>query len=196
MQKLMPEPLRAYGQLKFLTYQCLLIQVLNSFLHVAAHFIRALEKPRDFVFTTLAYPVGSIVVYSFWAVWHLMGRQFIFPVELSQYYPDWLNHATHTIIAPLNIVLLLTIHHKYPRNGAWYTTIYFALYTIWLHFIKFQSGHFVYRYLEAMDDMTRVVYFLLTGIFAYLAYKSGQYLTGSVHGKASQRPVLKKNKQK
>lgn len=194
MSSLIPKELHKYGLLKFLTYQCLLIQFVNSLLHVGACFMQFLEKPRDLFFSTLAYPVGSIVVYSFWAVWHLMGRELIFPAALSQYYPDWLNHVTHTIIAPMNILLALVVHHKYSKNGSALTVLYLACYTGFLLYVKKESGIFVYRYLETMSQPELVLYFGSTGVFAYLMYKSGQLLTSLVHSKATQRPVLKEKR--
>ena len=203
MTQLIPVKLRIYGQFKFLTFQCLLLQVLNAALHVLAYFVRALEKPRDLVFSALAYPVGSLVVYTFWAVWHTLGREFIFPLELSQYYPDWLNHATHTIIVPINILLAVLVHHKYSSAGLYVTLAFTGFYTLFLHLIKAQSGLFVYKYLDAMGDVQRLVYFGLTGVFAHITYKSGQLLTELVHGrqaaggvKAKAPAAAKKQKQK
>lgn len=185
MHQLMPEPLRVYGQLKFLTYQNLLIQLLNATLHVGAFFSRSLAKPRDFVFSTLAYPVGSVVVYTFWAVWYLMGRELIFPVALSQYYPDWLNHATHTVVAPLNIVLAIMVNHKYSGAGVLMTLAYFASYVIFLNYIKITTGHSVYKYLDTMNDVERLIYYMATGLFVFIVYKTGQFLTSFIHFKSS-----------
>lgn len=181
MHELMPAPLRIFGHLKFLTYQCLLIQVLNAFLHVAACFSRAFVKPRDYIFSTLAYPVGSVVVYTFWAVWHLMGRELIFPVALSQYYPDWLNHTTHTIIVPLNMILAIVVNHKYSKGAASLTLLYFGCYVLFLNYIKAKTGYSVYMYLDAMDSVQLIIYYLGTGLFAYIMYKTGQYITNYVH---------------
>lgn len=123
-----------------------------------------------------------------------MGRDFIFPAALSQYYPDWLNHVTHTLIAPLNIILALQIHHKYVKNGAALTVLYLACYTGFLLYVKQQSGTFVYRYLETMGQIELTVYFLSTGLFAYLMYKSGQFFTSLAFSKPTQRPNLKEKR--
>lgn len=193
MHKISPIP--KYGHLKFLTYQCLLFQFVNSVLHIGAFIApRVLTKPRDLFFTCLAYPVGSIVVYTFWAVWHLVGREFIFPVVLSQFYPDWLNHVTHTIIAPLNLLLLMMVKYQYSKRGSMLTLLYFMLYVGLLHFIKFETGLFVYKYLEEMNDMQRVIYFAATAAGALMFYKSGQVLSGLFHKQAT--VASKKPKQK
>lgn len=195
MHTLMPPELRSYGLLKFLTYQCLLIQLLNAILHVGAHFSRALSKPRDLIFTCLALPVGSIVVLTFWTVWHVMSRELIFPEVLDEFFPNWLNHSTHTIIMPVNILMSILIHHHYSSKGALLALGYNALYTVYLHIIKAQTGMFVYKYLDTFSETERLIYFACTGLFVYLMYKSGQILTNLFHGQA--KPVAtRKQKQK
>lgn len=164
-----------------------------------AHFISPLRKPRDLVFTCLAYPIGSVVVYSFWGVWHTMGRELIFPAALSQYYPDWLNHATHTLIVPFNIILSIIMYHKYSRNGVLLTLAHSGLYAGFLYYFKNKTGYFVYKYLDTMGEAERLVYFAATGVFAYVMYKSGQFLTSLFHSgpKASEgKSKHQKQKQK
>uniref|UniRef100_A0A6G1SLJ7 Androgen-induced gene 1 protein n=1 Tax=Aceria tosichella TaxID=561515 RepID=A0A6G1SLJ7_9ACAR len=179
---MIPKQLQVYGIFKFLTIQCLIIQLVSAILHVLAHFIRPLRGLRDLVFTALAFPVGSIVVYTFWLVWHTMGRESIFPAKLDAFYPVWLNHATHSIIAPINILLALTINHRYYKNAVLVTLIYMLSYTIFLHVIKAQTGLFVYGYLNEINDTQRLVYFAATGLFVYLMYKFGQLLRYIAHG--------------
>lgn len=167
---------------KFLTIQCLIIQIVSAVLHVVAHFVRPLRGLRDLVFTGLAYPVGSIVVYTFWLVWFTMGRESIFPAKLDDFYPSWLNHTTHTVVVPINLLLAVVINHKYIKNGALVTLLYMLSYTIFLHVIKAQTGHFVYGYLNELNDTQRMIYFACTGVFAYLMYKSGSFVRCYAHG--------------
>lgn len=185
-----------YGHFKYLTYHCLLIQFISAILHIAANFSRPLQKVRDIWFLGLAYPVGSIVVYTFWAVWHIMGRELIFPIAITQYHPDWLNHVTHTLIAPLNLIMLVLINHKGGRVVNYVNLLYMALYTSFLYLFKSQTGNFIYKYLETMGDVERLLYFAGTGVFSQLMCKTGDLLTNLVHGRATQRPVIKKQKQK
>lgn len=179
---------------KFLTYQCLLIQLVHSLLHVAATFVKPLRGLRDLVFTTLAYPVGSIVVYSFWAVWIGFGRELIFPVAISEFIPDWFNHAIHTVIAPANLLTLLLVPHKFYRRGLLLTLLYVAAYTAQLHYIKFKSGFFVYKYLEELNDVERLVYFAGTGVLTVILYKSGQLLASCAHAESLKPSDTKKAK--
>lgn len=205
MAGVLPPKLQVYGQLKFLTFQCLCIQILNTILHILAHFVKPLRSLRDLVFTCFASPVGSVVVYSFWAVWHLFGRESILPARLDPFYPTWLNHTTHTLCVPINFLLALSLHHKYTKNGTLLTLSYMVVYVAFLYLIKAQTGLFVYGYLNEMGDNERIVYFAGTGIFICTLYKLGQLVTYAIHGcsSKSKQPsystksaVSKKQKQK
>ena len=187
MKKVLPPQLNVYGQFKFLTYQCLLIQTFSTALHVLAHFIKPLRRFRDLFFTALAFPIGSIVVYTFWIIWFMLGREQIFPAKLDPFYPPWLNHITHTIIAPINIFSAILMYHKYTRRAFIITITYLGLYVVLLHVIKAQTGLFVYGYLNSFDNTQRMIYFAGTGVFTYVSYKSGQLLTSLVHGSGGEK---------
>ena len=153
-------------------------------MHVLAHFIRPLRGLRDLVFTALAQPVGSIVVYTFWFVWFVMGRELIFPVKLDAHYPLWLNHTTHTLIVPINLLLAIACNHRYFKKGAILTLLYMVGYTVFLHFVWFQTGFFIYEYLHELDLVKRSLYFVATGLLALAMYKLGQVVGYLVHGAA------------
>jgi hypothetical protein len=194
----LPKRLQVYGHFKFLTVQCLIIQTVSSLLHVLAHFVKSLEGARDLVFTTLAQPIGSVVVYTFWLVWFGMGRELMFPAKLDEFYPFWLNQTNHTMFVPINILLAVTVSHQYTKKGALVTLIYLLSYTIFLHVFKAQTGQFVYFYLNEMSDAQRLFYFACTAVFAYLMYKSGEFLQYMAFGSqsAAKKPASKGAKQR
>ena len=152
-------------------------------LHVLAHFVRPLRGLRDLVFTSLAVPMGGIVCYSFWGVWFLLGRELIFPREMDAIFPNWLNHTVHTSIVPINLLLACMVHHKYYKNASLITLTYMLAYCAWLYYIKFQTGFFVYPYMDTFDEVTRLIYIGATAVFSYLLYKFGQWFTYAIHGK-------------
>lgn len=176
-----PEPLRAYGIWKYLTYQSLLIQLANAILHVGSSLSDSLVKPRDTLFTTLAFPVGNICVLTFWAVWMMVGRESIFPEEYDQYYPMWLNHATHTILLPSNLLFALVVNHQYIDKGVSITLGYISSYVSFLNILKFKTGFFVYKYLDTMNYVELSIYFSASAILVYIMYYIGQFLTRLVH---------------
>uniref|UniRef100_A0A6G1S7R2 Androgen-induced gene 1 protein n=1 Tax=Aceria tosichella TaxID=561515 RepID=A0A6G1S7R2_9ACAR len=187
-------PLNEYGVFRFLTNQCALIQLVNALLHVLAHFIKPLRGPRDLVFSTLAFPVGAIVVFTFWLVCYGMGREAIFPAVLDNFYPAWLNHATHTVIVPINLLLALLVNHKYYKYGTVVTTVYLSAYIVFLHVVKAKTGLFIYRYLNDMDDIKLVLNYVFSAMITYLMYELGSLVTRLVYGRGQQAVTTKKSK--
>lgn len=178
---------RVYGRWRFLTYNCLIMQFVAFSLCLTSHFVPRLRKPRDFFFTTFAFPVGMLVVSSFWAIWFTAGREYILPASAELYYPPWLNHITHTIIAPINLAELLLNKKEYSSDRRSIIALvgYTVSYTSFLLYIRWQTGRFVYRFLNHMSAVP--VGAFITGMVVYgiCAYKSGKLLHNLVHGVSS-----------
>lgn len=175
---------RVYGRWRFLTYNCLIMQFVAFSLCLTSHFVPRLRKPRDFFFTTFAFPVGMGVVSTFWAIWFYLGREYIFPASVEAYYPPWLNHITHTIILPINLIELIAIKKQYSSDKRSITTLsaYTLSYLSFLLYIRWQTGRFVYPFLNQMDSVG--VSAFITGMVVYVVvmYKSGKLLHDCVHG--------------
>lgn len=175
---------RVYGRWRFLTYNCLIMQFVAFSLCLTTHFVPKLRKPRDFFFTTFAFPVGMLVVSCFWAIWFIAGREYIFPAALEPFYPPWLNHITHTIIAPINLAELLLNKKQYSTDKRSMTALaaYTISYTSYLLYIRWQTGRFVYPFLNQMSAVP--VGAFIVGMVAYgiCVYKSGKLLHDLVHG--------------
>lgn len=161
---------------------------------LATHFVPRLRRLRDYFFTTFALPVGMIVVISFWGVLHIAGREYIFPVALEAYYPPWLNHITHTVIAPINLMEVILVNHQYPSDKKALTPLigYLASYTSFLLYIKFKTGRFVYPFLNEMSAVPVGAFFVGVGVFAVFFYKSGKIIHDLVHGTKSIKKKLTK----
>lgn len=177
---------RIYGKWRFLTYQNLVIQFITYSLCMASHFSPRFRRSRDFVFTTLAFPLGMVVVGTFWSVWFVAGRQYIFPVALEEYYPSWLNHITHSVILPLNIIQMAVEKHQYAASKVSYMTLcgHMLSYTTFILFIRYQSGKHVYPILQKLDGIPAVGFMLSCGVFALFCYKSGKIIHDLIHGSA------------
>jgi hypothetical protein len=175
---------RVYGRWRFLTFNCLILQFIAFSLCLTSHFVPKLRRPRDFVFTSLAFPVGILVVSTFWGVWFSLGRAFIFPIELEPYYPPWLNHITHTIIAPINLIELLAFKKQYSSDKKAVTTLaaYTFAYTSYLLYIKWQTGRFVYPFLNHFTPTGTGVFIVGLMVMVIGIYKTGKFLHDAVHG--------------
>lgn len=178
---------RVYGRWRFLTYNCLIMQFVAYSLCLSSHFVPRLRRPRDFFFTTFALPIGMLVVISFWSIWFVAGREYIFPASLEPFYPPWLNHITHTIIAPINLVELISIRKQYSTDKRSLTALagYTLSYTSFLLYIRWQTGRFVYPFLNKMSAVPVGAFMTGMVVFVICAYKSGKLLHDLVHGISS-----------
>uniref|UniRef100_A0A6G1SP14 Androgen-induced gene 1 protein n=1 Tax=Aceria tosichella TaxID=561515 RepID=A0A6G1SP14_9ACAR len=183
---------RIYGRWRFLTYNCLILQFVAFSLCLTAHFVPKLRRPRDFVFTSLAFPIGIVVVTTFWGVWMSLGRAFIFPIELEPYYPPWLNHITHTIIAPINLIELLAFRKQYSSDKKAIATLtgYTVAYTSYLMYIKWQTGRFVYPFLNHFTPVGVGVFIVGLTAMVIGLYKCGKYMHDAAHGNGVVRRKL------
>lgn len=176
--------IRVYGRWRFLTYQNLVIQFVAYSLCLATHLHPRFKKSRDFIFTTLAFPIGMSVVFTFWSIWFVAGRQYIFPVSLQEYYPSWLNHITHTIILPINLIELYIVNHVYSPNKKSYMTLlgHLLSYSAFILYIRFETGRWVYPILNKLDGLPAGAVILASGLFALFCYKSGKIVHDMIHG--------------
>ena len=74
------------------------------------------QKLRDFIFGSLALPIGSFVTISFWSLF-LVDRNLIMPVEWDQYFPPITNHMMHTAPLVAQVLELLFVFHVYPKRS-------------------------------------------------------------------------------
>lgn len=172
-----------------------MIQIISTLLHIGAHFLGSLVKARDLVFTILAYPIGLHVTLFFWGYWFILGREYILPKEVDQFFPIWMNHITHTMMLPVNLALTLLVDHKYYPNGLTCSLAYMTIYMIFVRYVKYQTGDVIYIFVKYMNELELVLYFLFSLVAHYLIYKSGEYITRYVHkqnGPRKQQTAIEK----
>lgn len=165
------------------------MQLLSSGLHVISALVNKYCLTRDIVFTSLAYPIGSLVQYTFWTVWFSQGRDMIFPKSIETYYPSWLNHVTHTIVVPINIWQAYLTYHEYNRKGYLITIGFILAYGVFMLFIRWRAGMFVYPFMNQMN-LASVIIYCASVLFCSLAlYESGFFMTGVFHVKRTRRSM-------
>lgn len=74
-----------------------------------------IQKIRDFMFSSVAFPTGVFVSFVFWSI-YLVDRKFIFPEEMDKFFPPITNHMMHTIPLVSQTLELLLISHVQPRR--------------------------------------------------------------------------------
>lgn len=163
-----------------------MLQFVTYCVCLTTNFVPSLTKYRDFLFTSLALPVGTFVVAVFWAVWHIAGRENILPVEAGC--PDWLNHVSHTIMLPINFVQLYLVNHNYLSDKFSILSLlaYLMTYNTYLLYIRIRSGRFVYKFMDKMSVAIIGVFIVCMFALTVIIYKAGRYLHGHVHRKDNQ----------
>ena len=54
-----------------------------------------LVRLEDFLFASLAFPIGMFVGLAFWGL-YAVDRELVYPTALDKIVPHWVNHALHT----------------------------------------------------------------------------------------------------
>lgn len=168
-------------------------------LHLTSHFLPALRNVRDLIFTTLAFPLALFVSCTFWMVFYI-DRELIFPSSLDEFFPPWLNHSIHTVIVPVNILLIIIERHRYFKFGFMVTCVQMGSYVIFLYYIKSASGYNVYPYLDELGSKVHF-YYASCVLQLYTMYQTGALLNAflytkqfNTHSIKMQHKEAKKNK--
>ncbi|XP_030069077.1 androgen-induced gene 1 protein isoform X2 [Microcaecilia unicolor] len=142
---------------------------------------------RDCFFSILAFPVGTFVVASFWGI-YAYDRELIYPTRLDKVIPLWLNHAMHTVVLPLLLLQLITCFHQYPgrKKGLLGLGIFCFAYLIWMLWIKYIAGIWVYPFLAKMDSVGMVVFVVVSILIMTHLYFLGEFLTKLFWGKSAE----------
>ncbi|XP_050520467.1 androgen-induced gene 1 protein-like isoform X2 [Daktulosphaira vitifoliae] len=72
------------------------------------------KKVRDFYFVSFVFPVTIYVCLFFWTIC-AVNKPLLFPKEMSQWIPDWYNHAVHTNPIVLSLLEMITTKRKVPK---------------------------------------------------------------------------------
>ncbi|XP_068217198.1 androgen-induced gene 1 protein-like isoform X2 [Palaemon carinicauda] len=158
------------GRFKFLTFINMLLQcgffglcVANDLFGSEAKVRNeqsALQKYRDWLFTTLVFPMGLFVSLIFWSL-YAIDRELIFPAELDLWFPAWLNHVMHTLPAIGVLIEVFMVCHVYETGVKRFKPIVAAyfMYLTWICYIAYFGGIWVYPVFEVFDMTGRTIFF-------------------------------------
>ena len=109
-----------------------------------------LQKCRDYLFATLAFPIGQFVGIIFWVLFHI-DRELVFPLHYDNFFPNYINHAMHTTVIPAQLLELFLQYHAYPSkrfNGMSTTMIFCFVYLTWTLIVAHFGGVWVIIFLR------------------------------------------------
>ena len=93
---------------------CLLNEIFGS-TEVSKTPSSRLQRLRNFLFSTLAFPVAILTTTSFWAIYGV-NRELIWPTFLDKIYPLWVNHMVHTTCMVSQLIEMITVYHVFPST--------------------------------------------------------------------------------
>ncbi|XP_072880746.1 androgen-dependent TFPI-regulating protein-like isoform X1 [Hemitrygon akajei] len=174
------------GQWKYLTFLNLFLQMIfNGFCILADIQKRAvwILSLRDFFFSVLVFPVSTFVVTAFWLLF-TFDRALVYPEDLDKFIPLWVNHAVHTIVLPLVLLELFITPHQYPKRRTGLLILGFASisYLLWVLWIYYAAGAWVYPLLGLFNQSGLVLFFSVSLLLVMLLYLLGEHLTLLVWG--------------
>ncbi|XP_049319126.1 androgen dependent TFPI regulating protein 1 [Astyanax mexicanus] len=140
-----------------------------------------LIKVRDGFFTVLAFPVGTFVFISFWAL-YTIDRELVYPKYLDELIPIWLNHAMHTVILPLVLIQMYIQHHRHPSrlNGILGLALFASLYLAWVLWVHHVSGHWVYPIMARLSPGGLVLFLGASSLSMAPLYLLGEKLNRTI----------------
>ncbi|XP_072154074.1 androgen-induced gene 1 protein isoform X2 [Bemisia tabaci] len=144
---------------------------------------------KNYLFATIGFPIACFVATVFWGLYTL-DRELVLPRVLDPYFPMWLNHIVHTMVAVFAVLEMLSAPHTYPERSRGLFTLgtFTVIYVVWVHIIYLKSDLWVYPILKELNLPFRMLFFA-----AMLAYAFLLYIIGDVVNKLVNKKVHKVN---
>ncbi|KAL7985624.1 hypothetical protein Chor_004194, partial [Crotalus horridus] len=175
------------GQWKYLTFLNQLLQTVLYLLCVTidavALFVPSQERKvssivlpiRDFIFSAFVFPVGLFVAVAFWGL-YAIDRELVYPKELDEINPDWLNHTMSWLYVHISILL---------DGKEYWDLASLQLYTyhgriIWIHHV---AGIWAYPVLGVLGLLGKAMFLSIAVCIMFIFYFVGEHLTKWLWGK-------------
>ncbi|VVC32711.1 FAR-17a/AIG1-like protein [Cinara cedri] len=181
----------AFGaKFKYLTFCNLVIQtifylyaVFVDIIGVCAYSnvkVKSLNRKKHDLFTIFVFPLSMFIAVSFWPLW-FTDKSLVMPMYYDLYFPSWLNHVTHAHIFIFAVLEMITTHREYPsRIKGLSIFIGFKIgYLIWINFIFYKTGMWVYPILGKLNLTLRIIFFAGNFLYAPFMYLIGEYLNNT-----------------
>lgn len=169
------------GRLKYYTVWniCLAIfyygfSSLVDLIHLLGGEFQCLRKFRDYIFCSMVVPASMNVSVVFWTI-YAMNPDFILTKEDQVYQPvyGYFNQVAHTGPIVSTFIEALTVYHVIPSRfwkGCLGGLMYGSAYTVWLYWVAYKAGFWVYPFLGSMNEMQRFAYFAISFVYGFFCY--------------------------
>jgi len=182
------------GLAKYLTFLNMCLQCIFFLVCLLADITssKTINKIKDVMFASAAFPIGIFVAVIFWGLW-AVDRELIFPKKLDGFFPVWLNHFMHTTVLPLQLSELIFSSHKYPSRmvGGGITSLLTLGYLIWIHVIYHYGGFWVYPVFRVLTPTMRPVFMAVCCLMGFTLYIIGEKMNAVIWGQSSRKDGMK-----
>lgn len=140
-----------------------------------------IRKIKDYLFSSLAFPLAMDVAALFWSM-YAVDRRTVFPDEVDSFFPIWLNHILHTNVAIFILIELIVLHRQYPsrKEGLCGLMIFMFSYLGWMFVTRYFAGRWAYPIIDALDLPGKIGFFIFTMNFPIAMYFLGEYLNKKI----------------
>lgn len=195
------------GKFKFLTFwnECieagffclaLIYDVLQSRLDRGSGGSKSpLKGFLDYMYSAIVFPLSMMVVTAFWGLF-LVDRELVMPKAIDPYFPSWLNHSVHSMIAVYSILEMFITYRPLPSLGKSISglSLLNGLYIIWIHIVYSESGLWVYPILSKLALPYRIAFLLSNFVACVALLFVGRYVSSFVWKKRIIQDSRKKRK--
>ncbi|CAF0858377.1 unnamed protein product [Brachionus calyciflorus] len=136
------------------------------------------KRLRNFMFKSLAFPIGTFVFFSFWLI-YAIDRELVFPTRFDAIIPSWHNHIMHTLPVIGTWIECYLNEYKYEKSaffGVVPTFLAAFAYLIWMLIVRKFGGIWVYPLMNVLTNFQKffviLIFFAIVGGF----YRLGQFL--------------------
>lgn len=164
------------------------VALVNDFIGSNAVLIKnrpLIRKIKDYIFTSLAFPLAFHVGVMFWGLF-FYNRELVAPKVWDNIFPVWLNHFIHTDIMFLIFIEMNLVHRHYPIR-IWFNLagllIIMVCYISWVHVINNETGHWIYPILGTLNWAERIGFHAFNVFIAISFYFLGQFLNNRIWNK-------------
>jgi len=167
------------GKAKFLTQWNLVLQGFYFgycvFLDVIP--IKVLKRFRDLLFCSISLPLCLYVACIFWGL-YAIDRELIFPKAIEPFYPNWLNHGSHSIIVPFAVLEAMLYEHRQPSRFVGMTAllIWFLVYFVWVMYLGLVHEVWVYPVMDALTAPLLAVFFVGCFAVVFMFYSMASFI--------------------
>jgi len=146
-----------------------------------------IQKLRDYLFSTVAFPFGMFVSVAFWGI-YAYEAELMWPQVIRDIFPPWANHMMHTAPIVGQAIEMMMTRHEYPdrTRGVMTTAAVSLTYLAWVCYIAKVGGFWVYPVLQVLPPTGRGVFLVTCSACSGLLYLAGEKINSMVWGESNE----------